>query len=95
MNKYTIWLRVVEDVVIPVHYEMRGYNSLLGSHYDHYYITYDKYSSETPDESVFADYKGSVCHGWPGPGAEHVYQVGHIMDSLDRRQSFLLQLEAT
>jgi len=75
MNKYTIWMRVVEDVVIPVHYEMRGYNTLLGSHYDHYYITYDKYSSEEPEESVFAEYKGRTCHGWPGPGAEHVYQM--------------------
>merc|ERR1719245_864681 len=25
-----------EDLAIPVHYEMRGYNSLLGSHFDHY-----------------------------------------------------------
>ena len=41
-----MWLREVEGVLVPVHYEMRGYNSLLGSHYDHYYITYSNFSPE-------------------------------------------------
>ena len=27
--------------VIPVRYEMEGFNSLMGSHYDHYYIVYN------------------------------------------------------
>lgn len=34
-------------------YEMRGFNSLLGSHYDHYYLDYDWYSSDTPSSDVF------------------------------------------
>lgn len=38
---------------IPVRYEMKGFNSLLGSHYDHYYLNYDWYSYETPDADVF------------------------------------------
>ena len=46
MNKYTMWVREVEGVTIPVHYEMRGYNSLLGSHYDHYFLTYENFSEE-------------------------------------------------
>ena len=47
INKYTMWLNRVPsemspdlEMVIPVHYEMKGYNTLLGSHYDHYYLTY-------------------------------------------------------
>ncbi len=47
MNKYTMWLKVLkvpgsegEGMVIPVEYHMKGFNSLLGSHYDHYYLTY-------------------------------------------------------
>lgn len=38
---------------IPVRYEMKGFNSLLGSHYDHYYLEYDWYSYEQPSEDVF------------------------------------------
>ncbi len=41
-----MWVREVEGVTIPVHYEMRGYNSLLGSHYDHYFLTYENFSEE-------------------------------------------------
>ena len=40
LNKYTIWLKVEKDVTIPVHYEMKGFNTLLGSHYDHYFLKY-------------------------------------------------------
>lgn len=38
---------------IPVRYEMRGFNTLLGSHFDHYYLDYDWYSFETPSSEVF------------------------------------------
>ena len=47
MNKYQMWVKTVTvpekpgmGMAVPIHYEMKGYNSLLGSHYDHYYITY-------------------------------------------------------
>ena len=40
LNKYTIWLKVENDVAIPKHYEMKGFNTLLGSHYDHYFLKY-------------------------------------------------------
>ncbi len=43
-----MWLRRIRSalspklsIAVPVHYEMKGYNSLLGSHYDHYYLTYE------------------------------------------------------
>ena len=47
VNKYTMWLTRMQsdisprlEIVIPVKYEMKGYNTLLGSHYDHYYLKY-------------------------------------------------------
>jgi len=40
-------------VPVPVRYEMKGYNTLLGSHYDHYYLDYDWYAIDTPSPDVF------------------------------------------
>lgn len=33
---------------------MKGFNSLLGSHYDHYYLDYEAYSIEDITPEVFA-----------------------------------------
>lgn len=58
-NKYTLWISYKKNKLtgvkepIPVKYEMRGFNTLLGSHYDHYYLDYDWYSYETPSSDVF------------------------------------------
>jgi len=48
VNRYTMWLRRVRsslqpglETAVPVHYEMKGLNTLLGSHYDHYYLSYE------------------------------------------------------
>lgn len=68
VNKYTLWIRYGKNALtemkqpIPVKYEMRGFNTLLGSHYDHYYLEYDWYSYETPSSDVFqiADSKYST-----------------------------------
>lgn len=43
----------IEKIPIPVRYEMRGFNSLLGSHYDHYYLDYDSFSIDRPNDDVF------------------------------------------
>ena len=40
-------------ITIPVKYQMKGYNTLLGSHYDHYYLMYEWYSPESPSPDVF------------------------------------------
>lgn len=32
---------------------MKGYNSLLGSHYDHYYLDYTSFTAEKPNEDAF------------------------------------------
>lgn len=59
-NQYTIYVRYVKSPKypssrqpIPVRYEMRGYNTLLGSHYDHYYIDYDSYVHDDIPDDIF------------------------------------------
>ncbi|XP_023327352.1 digestive cysteine proteinase 1 [Eurytemora carolleeae] len=91
VNKYTMWVREVEGVTIPVHYEMRGYNSLLGSHYDHYFLTYENFSEEVPDSSVFDYYVGKSCHGWPGPGSEHIYQMEPMKEFIHNHDAHVEQ----
>ncbi|XP_003494144.1 digestive cysteine proteinase 1 [Bombus impatiens] len=80
LNKYTFWIRYKKSPrvpglkePIPVRYEMKGFNSLLGSHYDHYYLDYDWYSSEKPSSEVFEVTTNMTCVGFPGPGDKHVY----------------------
>ncbi|XP_034942712.1 digestive cysteine proteinase 1 [Chelonus insularis] len=77
-NKYTLWIRYEKSAVsdakvpIPVRYEMKGFNSLLGSHYDHYYLEYDWYSDEKPSADVFAVVDNMTCTSFPGPGIKHL-----------------------
>lgn len=60
------------QVGTPIKYEMRGFNSLLGSHYDHYYLIYDRFLAEQPKEDVFKVPKVSTpCRDFPGPGISH------------------------
>merc|ERR1719376_1652739 len=87
------WLKLVrsltgkEDLAVPIHYEMRGYNSLLGSHFDHYYLTYENFSPEVPDDSVFDLYLSKSCHGWPGPGSDHVYTMNPMKEFVDNNEA--------
>lgn len=32
---------------------MRGFNSLLGSHYDHYYLEYDDFNNDAIPADIF------------------------------------------
>lgn len=59
-NIYTLWVRYKKSkrypaarMPIPVRYEMKGYNSLLGSHYDHYYLDYNIYEPTNIPNAVF------------------------------------------
>ena len=62
-----MWIQVSGDTAIPVFYEMKGFNTLLGSHYDHYYMEYTQFSTDKPDPKAF-DYDDEAvkCHGFPG-----------------------------
>ncbi|XP_033113650.1 digestive cysteine proteinase 2-like isoform X2 [Anneissia japonica] len=55
----------------PVRYEMIGYDTLIGSHYDRYYVDYYVYSTKPIDDFQFDLPKGLKCGSFPGPGIEH------------------------
>ncbi|XP_063387971.1 digestive cysteine proteinase 1 isoform X2 [Cydia fagiglandana] len=101
INKYTMWVKYKKDLrgdalPIPMRYEMKGFNSLLGSHYDHYYIEYMDYDVEDIDPDVFKVDPGMDCTSFPGPGIRHmatfnpmkefVHPVheGHVHDEFNR-----------
>nr|XP_061838294.1 digestive cysteine proteinase 1-like [Nerophis lumbriciformis] len=69
-NTYTLWVSHWEDAATPLHYEMMGYNMLLGSHFDKYLVDYKDFSSYV-DPRVLALPEGTKCGGFPGPGVEH------------------------
>ncbi|GLH05995.1 Cathepsin L [Gryllus bimaculatus] len=77
VSKYTMWVRTKRsvgraDLVVPIRYEMKGYNSLLGSHYDHYYLEYEWFSAEVPSPEVFRLRANETCGAFPGPGDRHL-----------------------
>lgn len=74
VNKYTMWIKFRkslrgDSIAIPVRYEMKGFNSLLGSHYDHYFIEYSEYSVDDINPNVFEIDSDLTCTSFPGPGA--------------------------
>ncbi|XP_050552147.1 digestive cysteine proteinase 2 [Spodoptera frugiperda] len=87
LNKYTMWVKYKKSlkergvsVPIPVRYEMKGYNSLLGSHYDHYYIDYVDYDVEDIDPNVFVVDPSMKCSSFPGPGVRHYATFNPMME---------------
>ncbi|EDO41322.1 predicted protein [Nematostella vectensis] len=66
-NKYTMYTSM-HDPPAPIHYEMLGFDDLIGSHYDQYELDYSNYSPQAPPEEVFQTPEGLVCTGFPGPG---------------------------
>uniref|UniRef100_A0A1W7RAQ0 Digestive cysteine proteinase 1 n=1 Tax=Hadrurus spadix TaxID=141984 RepID=A0A1W7RAQ0_9SCOR len=71
VNKYTLWLIREESGVIPVRYRMKGFDSLLGSHYDKYDILYKGYSAQQIDPKNF-EVGNLTCRSFPGPGVESI-----------------------
>ncbi|KAJ3609791.1 hypothetical protein NHX12_024301 [Muraenolepis orangiensis] len=72
-NTYTLWVSRLEagqDPPTPIHYEMMGYDTLLGSHYDKYLVDYQDFTTHV-DPKVFSLPEGMTCGGFPGPGVEH------------------------
>lgn len=92
-NTYTLWLTRPEqgdggkaDPATPLHYEMMGYNTLLGSHYDKYLVDYKEFSSSV-DPKVFALPEGMSCGGFPGPGVEHHILANPMKDLIHTSSS--------
>ena len=74
-SKYSFWLKrdsSRQRHPIPVHYVMLGYNTLFGSHYDEYKVSYRNYQ---PDPEILAGTfdiaSNFTCRSFPGPGHEH------------------------
>lgn len=93
-NVYTLWVRYKKSpkypssrMPVPVRYEMKGFNSLLGSHYDHYYLDYHHYSHEEIPHEVFEVDLSEPCVGFPGPGNGH-YATFNPMKEFIRPHSF-------
>jgi C1A family cysteine protease len=66
-NTYTMYVNSVTGE--PLYYEMIGYDSLLGSHYDKYYVEYFKFSKAVISPKIFAINTSMKCRDFPGPGA--------------------------
>jgi len=66
-NTYTLYTTQTDGNA--VFYEMLGYDSLLGSHFDEYKIIYTLMKDDF-DDGVFDEMAGMTCTGFPGPGHE-------------------------
>ncbi|CAF0723202.1 unnamed protein product [Brachionus calyciflorus] len=66
-NTYTFYINIKTGE--PLYYEMIGYDTLLGSHYDKYYIEYFNFNTDEISPSVFAITTSLQCRDFPGPGA--------------------------
>ncbi|XP_064203269.1 digestive cysteine proteinase 1-like [Anguilla rostrata] len=81
-NTYTLWVTRPEgknEPATPWHYEMMGYNTLLGSHYDKYLVDYKEFSSHV-DPKAFSLPDGLKCGPFPGPGVEHQILANPMQD---------------
>nr|XP_009686001.1 PREDICTED: uncharacterized protein LOC104152390 [Struthio camelus australis] len=86
-NVYTLRVASSPRGPVPVHYEMRGFNSLLGSHYDKYEIEYSTFSHRFP-ASVFRlpDGEWPPCEQWPMAGPEHRILANPMQEFVGRAQ---------
>ncbi|TFK13221.1 histidine decarboxylase [Platysternon megacephalum] len=86
-NVYTLWVTNTSCGWSPVHYEMRGYNSVLGSHYDKYEIDYSDFTHSYP-ASVFdlPTNRTKSCGELPGLGAERWILANPMQDFVGRQE---------
>ncbi|CAB4034644.1 counting factor associated D-like, partial [Paramuricea clavata] len=62
-NVYTFWITNTKPPR-PVKYEMKGYDSLLATHYDYYVLDYISFEEWKPNESVFELPSDLWCRNW-------------------------------
>uniref|UniRef100_A0A8D0HMU5 Uncharacterized protein n=1 Tax=Sphenodon punctatus TaxID=8508 RepID=A0A8D0HMU5_SPHPU len=86
-NIYTMWVTNSSCGHVPVHYEMRGYNTLLGSHYDKYEIDYSDFSNSFPSSIFdFRSNKTTMCSELPGDQVEHHVMANPMQDLVGRQE---------
>lgn len=80
-NKYTMWVDQTGPSVQPIRYEMMGYDTLLGSHYDKYILDYDDYEVGDIPDKMFDIPKdiSSPCGDFPGPGAGKRHSASRML----------------
>lgn len=90
-NKYMLWVRYVKSpkypsslMPIPVRYDMNGYNTLLGSHIDHYYLMYSDYSHDEIPNEIF-EVELENCQSFPGPGNAHYATMNPMKEFIHPR----------
>ena len=87
-NTYTFYIN--SKTGAPAFYEMDGYDSLLGSHYDKYYIEYFNFN---PDEdispSVFAITTKLKCRDFPGPGIQNRVSANPMREFIHSDESHM------
>ncbi|CAF3373464.1 unnamed protein product [Rotaria socialis] len=70
-KKSTYTYYVNAETQHPVHYEMFGYDTLIGSHFDKYTIDYYNYDENPIDSSLFHITDDMQCVGFPDSENEH------------------------
>ncbi|XP_027488076.1 counting factor associated protein D-like, partial [Corapipo altera] len=82
-NVYTLRVGSSARGPVPLHYEVRGFNSLLGSHYDKYEIDYSSFSHRFPP-GVFQLPEGVQCEQWPTGSPEHLLVANPMQEFVGR-----------
>lgn len=77
-NTYNYYINSITGY--PVYYEMFGYDSLIGSHYDKYYIEYFNFKTQPIDPTVFAISTSLKCQDFPGPGIKNKVSVNPMRE---------------
>lgn len=76
VSRYKFWLtRGKDGTPVPRMYEMKGYDNLIGSHYDKYVLHYLEFDQNKPDPTLFDLPSDLDCHGFPGPGSGRIHKV--------------------
>jgi len=78
-NLYSLWTSS-EGGYHPVLYEMKGYDSLLGSHFDHYIVQYLTFEAATPSKADISPPDPTKCSGWAPGAGERTYLMNPMRE---------------
>lgn len=88
-NTYTMYMSKTTGE--PIHYIMKGYNTLLGSHYDKYELYYTNYTEGTAREEDFEVKDGMSCRSFPGPGTRHQDTMNPMREYINNEDDHIHQ----
>ncbi|XP_025417805.1 digestive cysteine proteinase 1 [Sipha flava] len=82
VNKYEMLLYREDNVAYPLMFQMNGFNSIFGSHFDKYVIVYKSFSPVKPNPEIF-NVEDLNCESFPGPGVDHIYNFNPMMEFIN------------